>query len=189
MSLTQNVLVSSGSWENLQEVCLGPDAVRNEALLSRHWNKIKMDSRWVIFFPALWWTVSLSYYRDERTEQYDPLRGIVTATQTLIFLLSRGLPPFVLFHRWLALKPLKHCHLQLSEKLRPYHSSSLLLNQWSIHSRKIKIQNKYCCYSTYPGSIVSICWLYSLWDSALVNAVNAPFKTGQVRTDIILMKA
>lgn len=189
MSLTQNVLVSSGSWENLQEVCLGPDAVRNEALLSRHWNKIKMDSRWVIFSPALWWTVSLSYYRDERTEQYDPLRGIVTATQTLIFLLSRGLPPFVLFHRWLALKPLKHCHLQLSEKLRPYHSSSLLLNQWSIHSRKIKIQNKYCCYSTYPGSIVSICWLYSLWDSALVNAVNAPFKTGEVRTDIILMKA
>lgn len=117
------------------------------------------------------------------------LNRVVTDTHTLIVLLSGGVLPFVLFHRWLALKPLKHCHPQSSEKPGPYHNSSLLLDQWSIRSKKTKIQNKYCYYSTYPSSIVSICWLYGLWDSALVNIVKAPFKTWKVRTYIILMKA
>lgn len=148
-----------------------------------------MDSRCVIFSPALWWTVSLSLHKDESTEQYNPLSRVVTATQTLIFLLSGSVLPFVLFHRWSAIKPLKHCHLQLSEKLGPYHSNSLLLNRLSIHSRKTKMQNKYCSYSIYPDGIVSICWLYGLWDSALVKVVKASFKTWEVRTDIILMKA
>lgn len=144
------------------------------------------------FFPAKQASDGLFHSRfTKRKEQSSaiPLNGVVTDTQTLIVLLSRGMLPFVLFHRWLALKPLKHYRLQLSEKPGPYHSSSLLLSRRSIHSKKTKIQNKYCYYSTYPGSIVSICRLYGLWDSALVNIVKAPFRTWEVRTYIILMKA
>lgn len=146
----------------------------------------------VSFFPAKQTSDGLFHSHFTKREEQSstvPLNGVVTDMQALVVLLSRGMLPFVLFHRWVALKPLKHYHLQLSEKTGPYHSSSLLLNQWSIHSKKIKIQNKYCYYSKYPGSIVSICQLYGLWDSALVNIVKAPFRTWKVRTYIILMKA
>lgn len=146
----------------------------------------------VSFFPAKQTSDGLLHSHFTKREEQSstiPPNEVVTDTQALIVLLSGGVLPFVLFHRWLALKPLKHCLLQLREKPGPYHSSSLLLNQWSIRSKKTKVQNKYCYYSTYPGSIVSTWQLSGLWDSALVNIVKAPFRTWKVRTYIILMKA
>lgn len=146
----------------------------------------------VSFFPAKQTSDGLghSLCKDERTKcSTITLNRVVTSTETLTVLLFRGMLPFVLLHRWLALKPLKHYRLQLGEKPGPCHSGSLLLNQWSIHSNKKKIQNKYCYYSTYPGSIVSVCWLYGPWDSVLVNIAKAPFRTWKVRAYIILMKA